>query len=365
MFDLTTQDRINELEQCLAMVDELADRPLSKIPPQLERELCNHLECSHFALANSGLSALQAACWAAGAHTHREVVCDGLFPFAIMAIQNVGAVPIVADIQERTLTIDPSSISAALSEDTVAVIGTAHFGTSPGWENISEVLVKTEIAMIEDRAQGFPILCNPATQSRKMIGTYSFQEGKHLSCGQGGGVSCNDHEFDTRIRRYLSLGWYPRSSPGCETDWDSSWMSRSSHCISGRIAPVSAALLIARLRAFLRNRDNYANLVKRAHSLAEECFPDDAVIPGTWRIAVILESPQELERQFNRLQAAGSKVYRCQSPAAITWPALKMPHFRHLPITQSISGRLMLLPVSNTDSCQHEIDSLLRLRRSK
>lgn len=361
----STPKHLNALNSVLLASE---DDDLGHYTELAEARFAEYLGVNTFVLAGSGLTSLQAALWAVGARPGREVICDALFPFAIMAIRNVGAIPVIADIMPDSLTIDPRSVAKVVSPATVAVVATAAFGIPPLSRELAANL-NNGIALIEDHAQAFGTVMNGKTiASSAQICCFSFQHGKLISCGQGGGVASSDTRFSVLVRRYLELGWYPRDLPSGEKDWRSSWESRAVGCLSARMPPIAAALLLGRLDKFQMSLHELKELIKEIQCLIISKLPEVSIqLEPTnyegpkWRIVLLTANEHATTVLRETLCALGSKSYRCNSPPASTWPRLRQKHFLDVPVTEAIMKKTLMLPVATIQEARRELKALKKL----
>ena len=132
------------------------------------------------------------------------------------AITFVGAIPVFADIDENTYTIDPANIEQYISLRTKAVIA-VHLGGRPcDMDKIMDVARKHKLHVIEDAAHAH----GSEWKGRRVgsigdAGSFSFQASKNLCCGEGGIVTTNNEELYKSIwsvhncgRDYDSNTWY-------------------------------------------------------------------------------------------------------------------------------------------------------------
>jgi dTDP-4-amino-4,6-dideoxygalactose transaminase len=344
-----------------ALLAELDDDALQSVVPRAEDALRKVLGVPHFALAASGLSAMQAALFAAGIRPGDEVVCDALVPYGVMAVLNSGAVPVLADIDEATLTLSPRSVGRVLSVRTRAVLATAIFGVPPDVASIRSVISgASSISLITDSCQAFGASISGAELGPSVdAACFSFQMGKPLSCGYGGGVATSSEQHDARVRRYLNLGWYPRESASGTWAWDRAWRVRTRGA-SARIAPVAACLLLARLPSFRAAVAERLAAIRQVESAI-------AGIPGLqlqqatpgfngqrWKIAAMARDEQHSSRLAQSLRARGSRVYRFDHPPVSEWPAFNLVERLPLPVTRLTLPKLLLFPVATRADAERE-----------
>lgn len=163
-----------------------------------------------YAIAHvNGTATLHSALAAAGVGPGDEVIVPPLtMSSTAFAILHANAVPIFADVDPDTFTIDPDDIRKKITEHTRAIIPVALYGLSPDMDEIMGIANKYNLSVIEDDAQ-----CFLGYYKRKIVGSighmasFSFQSSKHITSGEGGMIVTNDEELANRIRRFNSLGY--------------------------------------------------------------------------------------------------------------------------------------------------------------
>lgn len=167
------------------------------------------LGAGHGIASSSGSSAVHAAIAAVDPEPGDEIVTTAVTDMgAITPILYQGAIPAFADIDPSTCNVTAESVEAAITARTRAVIVTHLFGQPCDLEGISAVARKHGVALIEDCAQA-PL----ATSRGRFVGTigdygaFSFQQGKHITCGEGGITLTNDSAAARRIYLWVNKGY--------------------------------------------------------------------------------------------------------------------------------------------------------------
>ena len=157
----------------------------------------------------NGTDALLLALRALGVGPGDDVVVPAFSFFATAeAVVLAGARPIFADVDARTLNLDPADAAARVTEATVGVIGVHLYGRPFDVEAVSELCRQRGLWLVEDAAQA-----HGATFAGRRVGTFgalatwSFYPTKNLGCfGDGGAVTGFDPELLERVRRLANHG---------------------------------------------------------------------------------------------------------------------------------------------------------------
>ena len=157
----------------------------------------------------NGTATLHSALAAAGVGPGDEVIVPPLtMASTSLAVLHQNAVPVFADIDPDTFTIDPQSIRERIGPRTKAILPVAIFGLSPDMDPIMATAEEHGLAVIQDAAQCFLGRYKGRTVgSIAHLASFSFQNTKHITCGEGGIVTTNSREQADRVARFASLGY--------------------------------------------------------------------------------------------------------------------------------------------------------------
>jgi dTDP-4-amino-4,6-dideoxygalactose transaminase len=156
----------------------------------------------------NGTIAIELALRAAGVKAGDEVIVPTLsFVVSASAVLPMGAIAVFADCDPDTFQPSADSIEAAITPRTAAII-IVHFGGYPAdLDKITKIAAKHGIPLIEDcaHAQGSQWR-GKGVGTYGQYGTFSFQQSKALTAGEGGIVTCNNYEDWLKLYRYHHLG---------------------------------------------------------------------------------------------------------------------------------------------------------------
>ena len=157
-------------------------------------------------LAN-GTVALQCALKAAGVDAGDEVIVPALtFVATATSVVLVNAVPIMVDIDPLTYNISPEAIEAAITPKTRAIIPVHNGGYPADMDAIMEIADKHDLWVIEDCAHAHGSQWRgKGVGSIGHLGTFSFQIGKTLTCGEGGMVLTNDAALAENAAHFVNI----------------------------------------------------------------------------------------------------------------------------------------------------------------
>ena len=159
----------------------------------------------------NGTVTLQCALKAVGVVPGDEVIVPGLTWVATaQAAMDVGANVVFVDIDPETLCIDPEATRAAITPRTKAIIPVHLYGCMCDMDAIMAIAKSHSLKIVEDVAHQHGSAWK-GTRAGAIgdAGSFSFQQSKILTCGEGGAITCNDEEVYRTAFALKHVGWVP------------------------------------------------------------------------------------------------------------------------------------------------------------
>jgi perosamine synthetase len=156
----------------------------------------------------SGTTALLVALHVMDVDAGDEVIVS---PFTFIATYNAvldsKALPVLADTDPATLTIDPKSIESRITDRTRALLPVHIYGMPCEMDAINAIARRHKLAVVEDACQAWLA----EYKGRKCgvladLGCFSFQNSKHLPAGEGGAVTGDSDDLLDRCQAYHNCG---------------------------------------------------------------------------------------------------------------------------------------------------------------
>lgn len=117
------------------------------------------------------------------------------------AAVNVNAVPVMVDVDPRTLCIDPALVEKAITPRTKAILPVHLYSGMCDMDSLLLISKKCNIPVIEDCAHVHGAKWNNKyAGSMGIMGTFSMQQSKLLTSGEGGAVITNDETIFERLQ---------------------------------------------------------------------------------------------------------------------------------------------------------------------
>ena len=180
---------------------------------KFEEEFARYIGVKHAIAVNTGTAALHMSIAALNIGPGDEVIVP---PFTFIAsassILHNNAIPIFADIDDKSYTLDPNSVRNKITEKTKAIIPVHLAGISADMSELMDIAGDSGIHVIEDAAQSIGTRCNnKKVGSIGHLGCFSFYPSKNITTGEGGMVTTNDDELAEQCRLLRHHGepeWY-------------------------------------------------------------------------------------------------------------------------------------------------------------
>ncbi len=172
-----------------------------------EKEFAAKIGARYALAVSSGTAALECAMAALQIGPGDEVILPAwTWHSDCTAIVRAGALPVFAEIDE-TFNLDPSDIEHRITPNTKAIIAVHLQGNPAHLDPILAIARKHKLRVIEDCSQAV----GASYKGRRLgsmgdLGTYSHQESKTITSGEGGTIVSSDPELFERAVRFHDVG---------------------------------------------------------------------------------------------------------------------------------------------------------------
>jgi dTDP-4-amino-4,6-dideoxygalactose transaminase len=159
------------------------------------------------AMAN-GTVTIEVALRAADIGWGDEVIVPAItFQATAAAPMAAGAIPVIADVDPETYTLDPQAVRAALSEKTRAIIP-VHLGAQMAdMDAIMQIAEQYNLIVVEDCAHAHGAKWRGrGAGTIGHFGSFSLQSSKILTSGEGGVLLCRTPELAARAAGIINCG---------------------------------------------------------------------------------------------------------------------------------------------------------------
>lgn len=280
-------------------------------------------------------SPLAVACASGSAAVHIAVAALDLEPgdeLITTSITDMGAlapllfqglIPVFADVEAGSLNVTAETIAPRITSRTRAIIVTHLFGCPVDMGPIMELAAKHGLPVIEDAAQAFLAESQGSSVGTVgAIGCFSFQQGKHMTSGEGGIVVTADEALARRMRLFVNKAWgYGDPKP------DHYFLA-----LNYRLTELQGAVALAQLRKLpgaVKHRRAMADRLRdQLDGLAGITLPEAP--PGSvhsyWRFPVWVD-PEVIDGGVDAVAAALRELDIPAAPRYIQKPAFETQVF--------------------------------------
>jgi dTDP-4-amino-4,6-dideoxygalactose transaminase len=343
-------------------IDEVLESMQLTIGPNVkafDSEWADYCGTKHAIGVGSGTDALQLAIRACGVSSGDEVITVSHTFFAtVEAILYASARPILVDVDEKTMLMDPAAVSAAITPRTKAIIPVHLYGRTVDIKPLRQLAQDRGIAIIEDAAQAHGALLEDGNKagSGSRVGCYSFYCSKNLGAyGEAGSMVTNDDKLADDLRALREHGQ----------------STRYYHPVVGynaRLDEIQAAILRIKLRHLDEWNARRHAIAKRYNALLSDSGVKTPEIPSGGRhvfYAYAIRVPngkRDALRAFLAERGIGTQIHY---PVPIhLQEAAQFLGYRKgdLPVTERVADEVLSLPMfaELTDSQAERVASAVK-----
>lgn len=242
---------------------------------------CDRVKSPYCLMVANGTVSLQLALEALDIGFGDEVIVPGMtWQATAAACVDVNAVPILVDIDYDNWCIDVKKIEAAISNKTKAIIPVHLYGCICDMESIMDIAKRHNLYVIEDTAHQ-----HGGKYKGKYVGTigdigsYSLQNSKVLTCGEGGIITVKDKDIYIKLDALRNCGRRPEGNGMADAEVGDGQYSLEGDLIQSgnyRITELQAAVLLGQLEIFdkqIQTRDHNGAYLNDLLSKIDGIFP--------------------------------------------------------------------------------------------
>lgn len=281
----------DEIDRAVIGVMESGEYILGSQVAAFETEFADYIGVKHALGVASGTDAIQLAIGACGITRGDEVITVSHTAVAtVAAIENIGATPVLVDIDPVSYTMDVQKVESAITSRTKAIIPVHLYGCPVDLDSILELAKRHGIYVIEDCAQAHGARYKgKRTGSWGDIGVFSFYPTKNLGAiGDGGMIVTNHPDVYQKAVLLRQYGWaerYISKIPG----------------FNSRLDPIQAAILRIKLCHLDENNAKRVALARVYSGELNENVIIPVELPGrdhVFHLYVVRAQKREQLRQF-------------------------------------------------------------------
>ena len=297
------------------------------------------------AAVSSGTAGLHLLCRLAGLGPGDEAITS---PYSFVASANCaiyeGAAPVFADIDPRTLNLDPAAVEAAITPRTKAVVAVDIYGYPCELQPLQALCDRHGLVLIQDACEALGATYRGASVgSHGPSAVFAFYPNKQITTGEGGMVTTHSEEEWRLLKSLRNQG---RADGG-------GWLEHARLGFNYRLDDVRAAIGIAQLEKLdeilvLRRAAaaRYSSMLESVQGV-ETPLADDADHVRSWFVyVVVLPEGVDRERVIASLERDGIASAR-YLPSIHLQPYMRERYgFGEglCPVSEAMSARTLALP---------------------
>ena len=334
---------------------------------KFEQAVAKHANSTFAVATNSAHSAMHLTLESLGIGKGDEVITPAFaFPAVAATLLRMGAIPVFADCDARSLNMDTADVQSKITAKTKAIIATHTFGNPDGIEELAKLAQEQEIPLIEDAGQAIGSKSN----GRK-IGSFgratvfAFHSATQLTSVQGGMITTDDNFLAEQAKAKRNHGFV--CDPSHATD--ELYRVRTDELMQSighgyRMSEVHAAVGSVQMKRYdeiMERRDQVAQwYIRNLGGVSEIMCPTIAShVDMSWEGFVVRlndqftqEARDEIIRGLHRHEIGAADYYQ----SVPTLPVFKdCFNSQDCPVAESISQRVIALPFY-TSMTKREVD---------
>jgi dTDP-4-amino-4,6-dideoxygalactose transaminase len=312
---------------------------------RFEEMIAERVGAPYAVALSSGTAGLHLLCRIAGIGTGDEVITS---PISFVASANCfileGGTPVFADVDRRTLNMDPAAVEAAITERTKAIVAVDMFGYPCELDDLRAIADRHGLLLIEDAAEALgAVYKGRPIGSQGPSAVFGFYPNKQITTGEGGVVVTH---LEEERRQLVSLRNQGRSYEG------GGWFHHVQIGLNYRWTDIQAAIGIAQLEKL----DEILSLRRTAAARYTELLADVDVTPlaaddgdheRSWFVYVVqLEPGGDRNGVMEALRGDGIATAE-YVPCVHLQPYMRELYGfaeGHCPVAEDVSRRTLALP---------------------
>ena len=262
-----------------------------------------------------------------------------------------GSKLIFVDIQPDTLNIDVQKIENAITENTKIIVPVHYAGVACDMDTIMDIAQRHKLYVVEDAAMGVNAKYKDVYLGTiGDIGAYSFHETKNYICGEGGAIVLNNEKFFERAEIIREKGTNRSKFFRGQVD-KYTWVDIGSSYLPSDILAAFLYAQLENMEQINRRREKLFNYYYKAliplvndgklrlPYVSSECESNSHLF------YIILKDEETRNGLMDHLRSKGIHSVFHYLPLHLSVVGRSMGYKEgQLPITESMSGRLLRLP---------------------
>ena len=258
------------------------------------------------------------------------------------AVLRVGAEPVLADIEEASLGLDPEDAERRVSPRTAAILPVHYAGFAAPMDALLDLARRRGLKVVEDAAQGLGAsFRGTPLGALGDAGCFSFHETKNVTCGEGGALALREKSVAERAEIIREKGTNRAAFLRGEVD-KYTWVAEGSSYVLSDVKAERIAARRAKIAA--RYRDGLERWAQAEGVRLPARSPDRVVNDHLFHLVFPSEAARDSCLQALRAEGVMATFHYVplhSSPFGRTLPGTR----GEFPVSERVAGRLLRLPM--------------------
>lgn len=305
---------------------------------EFEKMICDFTGAKYCSVLPNGTISLVLALMALGIKEGDEVIVPDFTMIATPnAVLMAGAKPVLVDIDEDSLCLNPELVKKSITSKTKAIFHVSINGRSGRLTELKKLCRDKKVVLIEDAAQSLGSFYRHKHLGRHgLVGSFSFSVPKIITTGQGGALITDSKDIFEKIEKLKDFG---RVKAGMDWHDQIGW--------NFKFTDLQAVLGTAQMKKLPKRvklkRDIYARYQSYLKGIKEIQFiPTDLKNVSPWFIDVLVSDPLALQN-YLKTKNIGSRTFY---PAIHSQPVYRV-YGNNFPVATKIAKHGLWLPSSS------------------
>jgi perosamine synthetase len=271
---------------------------------RFEELFAERVGAPYAAAVTSGTAGLHLLAHIAGLGPGDEVITS---PISFVATANCfifeGAEPVFADVDARTLNLDPTAVEAAITDRTKAIVAVDMFGYPCELDELRAIAARHGLMLIDDSCEALGARYKGApVGSHGVSSVFGFYPNKQITTGEGGMVTTHSEEEWQLLKSLRNQG----------RSYESRWFHHVRLGFNYRFTDLQAAVGIAQLEKLDRILElrsaaaaRYTELLHEVDGVEPPLRDDDDHVRSWFVYVVKLARGIDRDAVMERLAAEG------------------------------------------------------------
>lgn len=277
---------------------------------EFEKRFKKQFEVDHSIAMSSGTGALHSSLILAGVKPGDEVITTSMTAEPTnIAILQVGAVPVFADVDAMSGNLEPASIEGKISSKTKAILVVHYAGIPVRLNEISEISKRHNIPLIEDCAHALGAKYKgEGVGNIGDFGIFSFQAIKHMTTVDGGFLSFKDKSLMREAKKFRWFG-LEKGVARTEVDITSIGYKYNMHNVAATIGLAQLDGISEKIAKHVDNGLYFDQNIGAIPGLEVPTF-DLVAQPSYWLYTVFSDDSENVEKCLKGIGVQASKLHR-------------------------------------------------------